>query len=142
MASGHGILCNSSLPSSVTRTWFLIKPEAEERRQRSKVKWQVCLSGPGGRVRRPWSEAGLLPLPLRSETELHPGMEAGARGLVSEGLSLRAGFTRRWIQGRSQVSFPWSTVAVLLFCSFSRLLPVHGLRGILKGILSGPVLSL
>lgn len=49
-----------------------------------------------------WSEcqeavvqASLLALPLLSETELHPHMEVGACIVVSEVLSLRAGFTRK-----------------------------------------------
>ena len=70
---------------------FLLKPEREERRQRKKVKWQVSLSRPGGRVVRSWSQARPLTISLPSETELPPTMEAGVSILMSKGLSLRAG---------------------------------------------------
>ena len=73
------------MPGHVGKEKFLLKPERDERRQRKKVKWQVCLSRPGGRVVRSWSQTRPLTLSLPSETELPPTMEAGVSILMSKG---------------------------------------------------------
>lgn len=100
MAIGHCIFILFCLPSGLTEQQFLIKPKKGKIRQRSKVKWQVRLCGPGVSVRKPWSQASFLtfltPPFCNRITSSHGGwgMYCAVRGL-----SLRAGFTRKWNHG-------------------------------------------
>lgn len=136
----------SILPSGLTERQFLIKPKKGKIRPRSKIKWQVHLSGPGVSVRKPWSQASFLTFlipPLCNRT----ASSHGGWGMYCAvgGLSLRAGFTRKWNHGVANllpVTLYRNHVPLLLFSSLIVDLLLHRWRGMLKYSLPGPFLSL